>query len=146
MSKHFGTIQSLVWLPYQFSLGPVFSRFLEGMKEERIWANRCPQCHKVLVPARTFCPECYVDMAEWEEASQEGEVVSWVGASRNVYGAPVEAPFVGALIRLDGTDCNFLHLIGEADTTEIKRGTRVKALWNREKSGWMTDIKYFVPV
>ena len=146
MSKHFGTIQSNVWLPYQLSLGPVFNRFFEGMKEGKIWANRCPSCKKVLVPARTFCPDCNVNMDEWVEASQEGQVVSWVGAAQAVYGAPVDAPFIGALIRLDGTDCGFLHLIGEIDAAEMKRGTRVKAVWNSEKSGWMTDIKYFAPV
>ena len=152
MAKHFNTMEHSIWLPYQFAVGPVFHRFYEGLKEEKILGNRCPACGKVLVPARTFCTECYVDMDEWIEVSQEGEVVTWTLANCDFYGMPVSTPFIGALIRLDGTDCNFLHLIGGIDVSDdavrnkIKRGSRVKAVWNEEKKGHMLDIKYFKPV
>ena len=150
MAKHFHTLEHDVWLPYRFSVGPTFNRFYEGLMEEKIWGTRCPECGKVLVPARTFCPFCSVDMEEWKEVSQEGEVVSWTYTDEPFYGMPVEPPLVAGLIRLDGTDCNFLHLIGGIeldDPDSIKRqigtGTRVQAVWNEEKKGHMLDIKYF---
>ena len=152
MSKHFQTLKHTVWLPYHFSLGPVVNRFYEGLKEEKIWANQCPQCNKVLVPARTFCPECNRDMGEWVEASQEGEIRSWTLARKPFFGAPAETPLVAALIRLDGTDNDFLYLVGGVDpddpesvTGRIKRGARVRAVWREEKSGHMTDLQYFEP-
>ena len=153
MAKYFSTLKHNVWLPYRFALGPVFHRFFEGLKEEKIWGNKCPRCGKVLVPARTFCPECKLDMDEWVQVSQEGQVAAWTLAAKEFYGAPVEPPFIGALIRLDGTDCDFLHLVGGFETTDletvkskIKRGTRVKAVWSEEKKGNMLDLKYFQPV
>ena len=153
MTKHFSTMEHDVCLPYRFALGPDFHKWFEGLKEEKIWGTKCPQCSKVLVPARTFCPECNADMDEWVEVAQEGEIVSWVQANRPFYGAPVEPPFFAALIRLDGTACNFLHLVGgqdggdaEAAKAKVRRGSRVKAVWADEKKGHMLDLKYFQPV
>ena len=66
---------------------------------------------------------------------------------------PTKPPFIGALIKLDGTDVNFLHLIGGFDLSDpehvrktVKNGMKVKALWNDEKKGTIMDIKYFTPV
>ncbi len=150
MNKHYRTVQSNVWLPYHFSVGPVFNRFFEGLKEEKIWGNKCPQCGKILVPARTFCPECNVDMGEWIEVSQEGEVVTWTVAAEPFYGAPAETPLIGSLIKLDGTDCGFLHLLGGVGASEpsdvnkaVRKGARVKAAWRDEKQGCMMDIRHF---
>ena len=57
------------------------------------------------------------------------------------------------MIRLDGTDVNFLHLIGGFDMSDldtvrkkVKNGMRVKAVWKKEKKGHILDIKYFTPV
>ena len=153
MAKHFQTLRHDVWLPYKFAVGPTFNRFYEGLKEEKILGNKCPECGNILVPARTFCPTCYVDMGEWIEVSQEGEVMSWTIANYEFFGRAVDTPFIGALIRLNGTDCNFLHFIGGFDLNDqdnvkgkIRPGTKVKAVWSDEKTGHFLDIKYFEPV
>jgi uncharacterized OB-fold protein len=153
MEKHYTTIENNLWLPYRFAVGPVFHRFYQGLMEGKILGNRCPQCGKVLVPARTFCPECYVDMDEWIELAQEGEVVTWSLACSAFYGMPMDPPFVIALIRLDGADCNLLHILGGFDCSDvpavrkkIKPGTRVRAVWSSEKQGHMMDIQHFTPV
>jgi len=153
MTKNYRTLKHEVWLPYKYSVGPVFHRFFEGLKQEKLLGNECPECKKVYVPARTFCPACFVNMGEWKELAQEGVIVSWAVADEARFGAPMDAPFIGALIRLDGTDCNFLHLVGGADLNaektakeKIRRGARVKAVWRSEKRGHMTDILYFKPL
>ena len=153
MAKHFHTKEHEIGLPYRFSVGPVFEKFYEGLKEEKIWGNQCPKCKKILVPARTFCPQCFVDMDEWMEVSQEGEIVTWTLSNKGVFGLAIGPPFVGALMRLDGTACNFFHLLGGFDITnqdllrnKTKPGNKVKAVWNDEKKGHMLDIRYFEPL
>jgi uncharacterized OB-fold protein len=153
MAKHFRTQEHDVWLPYKFAVGPVFERFYEGLKEEKLLGNKCPECGKVLVPARTFCPDCYVDMGEWVEVAQQGEIVTWAVANYEFFGMPLDPPFIGALIRIDGTSCNFLHLVGGFDLTDkdlvakkMKPGVKVRAVWSDEKRGQMLDIKYFEPM
>jgi uncharacterized OB-fold protein len=153
MTKHYSTLTHDVWLPYKFALGPAFHRFFEGFKEEKIWGNVCPSCGKTYVPARTFCPECQVDMGDWVEVPQEGEIKSFMVTTEPFFGIPTGPPFIGALIRLDKTDTNFLHIIGGPGLTEpesIKRtvaiGTRVKAVWRAEKQGEILDISHFEPL
>ena len=153
MSKHFETLNHAVSLPYKFSTGPVLHRFLEGLKEGRILANTCPECNNVLIPARTFCPKCYVDMDNWVELSGEGKIVTWALACQSFYGMPMDCPFIGALIRLDGTNCDFLHIIGgfamgnmEEIDKKINKDIRVKAVWKEKREGSLLDIKYFKPI
>ena len=40
-----------------------------------------------------------------------------------------------------------MHVLGEVDPQEVKIGMRVKAVWKppKERSGAITDIKYFKP-
>jgi uncharacterized OB-fold protein len=91
-------------------------------------------------------------MGEWVELSQNGEIVTWTWAGLPFLGMPVQPPFVAALIRLNGTDCDLLHLIGGIDVSSpdkvnaaIRRGTSVKAVWADERRGHMLDIRYFEP-
>ncbi len=151
--KHFSSLEHEVWLPYKFAVGPVFHKFYNGLIDKKILGAKCSRCGKILVPPRSFCPECNVNMEEYVEVAQQGVVETWTYINSESYGLPVKPPFVGALIRLENTDCNLLHLIGGFDATEldavkskIKRGVKVKAVWNDERTGHMLDIKYFEPV
>ncbi|MBN2539265.1 MAG: Zn-ribbon domain-containing OB-fold protein [Deltaproteobacteria bacterium] len=153
MKKDYNTINNVIRLPHKYAAGPTFTKFYNGLKEGKIYATSCPACEKVFVPARSFCPGCLANLDEWIEVSQEGEVVSWAYSNKEFFGMPGKPPVVLALIRLDGTDCDFLHLIGGIDMDDpdavkasIKRGTRVRATWNDEKKGHMLDIKCFEPV
>ena len=153
MSKEYRTIETEVRLPYRLAYGATWTRFFEGMMEEKIYGSRCVKCGRVLVPARTFCPRCFVDTDEWLEVAQEGEVVAWCLTNYRYFAQPIEPPFISALVKLDGTDCNFLHLIGgfpldNLDTVRarVKNGMKVRAVWEEEKLGNMFDIKYFEPV
>jgi len=154
MAKDYNTLKHVVRLPHKYAAGPVWTRFYEGLKQGKIYGTKCPRCNKVFVPARGYCPSCHVDMDEWIEDLQQGEIVSWAfSTSHEFFGMPVKPPFIIALIRLDGTDCNFLHFIGGRGLksagsigNEVKTGQRVKAVWNAEKKGHMMDIMYFEPV
>jgi hypothetical protein len=140
-------------IPYELASGPTWYRFFEGFKQEKILGTRCPKCNRVLVPARTFCSRCFVDMEEWIEVSQVGNVISWVITDYEYFGMPTKPPFINSLIQLDGTDCGFIHLIGGFDLKDInivrktvKAGMRVKAHWRKEKTGCILDIEYFKPI
>jgi len=140
-------------IPYELAVGSTWYRFYEGFKKEKIFGTRCPKCSRVLVPARTFCSRCFVDMDDWVEVSQEGAVVSWVVTNYEYFGMPTKPPFINSLIRLDETDCGFMHLIGGVDLSDLDRvsekvqnGMKVKAVWRKEKTGCIMDIQYFEPV
>ncbi|MEW6261572.1 MAG: Zn-ribbon domain-containing OB-fold protein [Thermodesulfobacteriota bacterium] len=153
MTKEYRTIETEVRLPYRLAYGETWTRFFEGMKAAKLLGSKCRQCQRVLVPARTFCPRCFVDTDEWLECSQEGIVVAWVLTNYRYFAQPIEPPFISALIKLDGTDVNFLHLIGGFDLTDMEtvrrkvwNGMKVKAVWEEERLGHILDIKYFAPM
>ena len=153
MAKEFKTIKTEIRLPYELAYGATWTRFFEGMEEKKIYGTKCSKCGRVLVPARTFCPRCFVDMDDWVEVSQEGTLTAWSYANYRYFGMPTEPPFIGALISLDGADVNFLHLIGGFDLRDfekvrktVKTGMKVKAVWEDERKGHIMDIKYFEPV
>jgi uncharacterized OB-fold protein len=140
-------------IPYELALGPTWHRFFEGLKEEKIWGTRCSECQRVLVPARSFCPRCFVEMEEWVEVSSEGVMVGWALTDYTYFGMPTKPPFVSGVIRLDGSDCSFLHLIGgfeikdlESVKSTIRNGMRVRAIWRDVRVGGIMDIRYFEPV
>ena len=155
MSKEYKTIETEVRLPYRLAYGEIWTRFFEGLKEEKIFGSKCNKCGRILVPARSFCPRCFVDTNEWVEMRNRGNPymlgLHQLQILRPARRAP---PYISALIRLDGTDVNFLHLVGgDFDMNNLdevnrvmKNGMRVKAVWEEEKLGNMFDIKYFAPV
>jgi len=146
-------IESDAKIPYEVSLGSTWYRFFEGLKNEKIFGTKCPKCQRVLVAARTFCPRCFVDMEEWVEVSQVGELIAWALTDFEFFGMPTKPPFISAFIHLEGADSNFLHLLGGFDLNNIdavrktvKNGMKVKAVWREKKTGSILDIKYFEPI
>ncbi|MCD6570644.1 MAG: Zn-ribbon domain-containing OB-fold protein [Deltaproteobacteria bacterium] len=142
-------------LPYNWALGPTWTKFFNGLKEEKILGTRCKKCNRVLVPARTFCPSCYKDMEdeEWVEVAQEGTVETWCLVNYKYYGQPKEPPYIIAQICLDRADCSVTHFIGGFDLSDpdkvrekMKSVSRIKAVWSKEKHADIYDIAYFEPV
>ncbi|MFA6270477.1 MAG: Zn-ribbon domain-containing OB-fold protein [Candidatus Paceibacterota bacterium] len=153
MEKAYKTMKTQLTLPYELAYGDTWTKFFEGMKEKKIYGTKCHKCGRVLVPARSFCPRCFVDTDEWVEVSQAGMLTSWSYANYRFFGMPTEPPFISLLVRLDGTDVDFLHLLAGFDLNNfevvrktIKKNMRVKAVWNDERRGDVMDIKYFEPV
>lgn len=147
-------LEGHISLPYRWAMGPVISRFYdETKKNKKIWGTRCPQCHRVLVPARKFCPRCFVDTPEWVEVKDEGKIRTWILVNYSYVGQPKAPPYVIGVIVLDGADVGFTHFIGDVDVSDVEKldrrlqvGTRVKAVWARKREGTIFDIQHFAPV
>ena len=139
-------------LPYRLSYGPTWIRFLKGLQEKQIFGTKCPKCSRVLVPARTFCPQCFVNIDEWVEVAPEGKLVTWGMVNFAFHGQPRTPPYIPALIQLDGADVSIFHLVDgfEKDDLEaVKKmlalGRRVRAVWSDERKGHIFDISHFEP-
>jgi hypothetical protein len=153
MAKEYRTIRNDVALPYQWALGKTWTRFFDGLKEERIWGTQCGGCQKVYVPARPFCPVCLKDMTKWLEVAQEGKLVSWTLVDTRYHGQVKEPPYIVAMIRLRGADCDFHHYLGGVDLSDrkklakkLKTGTKIKPIWSSGKNGNISDVEYFALV
>jgi uncharacterized OB-fold protein len=153
MVREYRTIRNDVALPYQWALGKTWTRFFDGLTEERILGTKCADCGKVYVPARSFCPGCFTDRLEWVEVKPEGKILSWTLVKAKYYGQVKAPPYAVALIRLDGADGGFHHFIGGFDLSDDKQvkqklrtGAKVRAVWRSEKKADIHDIACFAPV
>ena len=59
---------------------------------------------------------------------------------------PLEPPYAYAIIRLDGADTDFVHLIKEGDPQNLKIGMRVEAVFYEKPRKRILDIEYFKPI
>ena len=145
-------IEGIISLPYRWALGPVNTRFFEEFKQKRIFGTRCPKCARVLVPARKFCPQCFVDTTEWVQVKDEGTLRTWAFINYAYVAQPKEPPYITAVIDLDGADVGLSHYIGGVDFSDLEKirarvriGMRVRAVWKEKREGQIMDIEYFAP-
>jgi uncharacterized protein len=59
---------------------------------------------------------------------------------------PRKAPFIYAVIKLDGADTAMVHFIDGVDFRKVKIGMRVKPVFAEDRKGNILDIKYFKPL
>lgn len=147
-------------LTFSYAAGEAASRFLVALRDERvIYGTRCPECRRVLVPARSFCPRCFVDTAEWLAVGPQGVVTAVAprtppsALSSPDRGHPLAAssafslqPSAFALIRLDGADTALVHRVGETARLAPRVGLRVVAVFAEDRTGSILDIDHFAPI
>jgi uncharacterized OB-fold protein len=134
---------------YNYRIGSYMERYLEGFKERKILGSRCPDCGKVVVPARMYCGVCNSRMDELVEVAQEGTMENLtIGHVALEKGAlkPAENPYLLGMIRLDGVNSLLLAMVEGIPVEEARAGMRVKAVWKDEVAGDYGDLDHFEPV
>lgn len=142
------TQKGQIAMPYAWSVGEVGSRFLLGLRDEkRIFGNRCDRCGVVYVPPRKNCGVCFHDLPDdgWREVGPEGIVTSWTIVCVDSPLAPAKAPFAYVIVKLDGADVGFVHLVRD-DLEKLAVGVRVAARFREAREGNILDIDSFVIV
>jgi uncharacterized OB-fold protein len=137
------TLKGQIAVPYTWWVGDTGSRFLVSLRDHRkILGRKCNACGTVYVPPRKNCGRCFVDMDEWVDVASEGFIEAYTIVHYDNPVQPVKPPFAYALIKLDGADVGFLHLI-KKDLDKINNGLRVKAIFKAERVGHILDIDSF---
>jgi hypothetical protein len=137
---------------YAWDTGAAIGRYLRELKQGRIIAKACNSCNRIMLPPRMFCELCFRPSDNWVYVRDTGLVktfsicrINW-DASRI---QPGEEPYLPAVIELDGASpgMGILHMLGEVEPEQAGIGMRVRAQWKPEveRSGSITDIKYFKP-
>ncbi len=137
------TLKGQISVPYTWWAGDIASRFFYALRDEqKFLGTRCPMCRKIFVPPRKNCSHCFVDMEEWVEVSDEGVIEAYTIVHYAHPVQPLEPPFAYAIIKLDGADVGFLHLI-KKDLDKITNGSRVKAKFKTDRTAEILDIDSF---
>lgn len=99
------------------------------------------------VPPRQTCEKCLEDIRDkWVDLGNSGIVVNYTVVRYNDGHLPRKAPFVLAMIKLDGADTPLVHILEGIDFEKIEINMKVKAVFAEETTNTILDIDHFEPV
>jgi hypothetical protein len=148
-------LKKTISLNEKFATGPIMGKFLKGLKDKKLFANKCPTCGRLQLPPREVCAECRVRAGEFLEVGPKGEVrymdIVYYAMPDPLTGVARETPYGGINVLLDGCKGNetLPHFIRKDQIEKIqmgwneKKGTRVRPVWEENRTGDIWDIKYF---
>jgi hypothetical protein len=133
---------------YRYFAGAAASRFFAELAARRIMGSRCPQCARVLVPARGFCDACFVETTDWVQVSSHGTLETFTILTTSFPGLP-EPPLVVGYVALDGASTAVLNFVEGIDLTDpdaagaaLLRRPRVTARFKDSCEGRITDFVF----
>ena len=134
---------------YRFASGPIQGRFLAGLKDKKFFATKCPKCGRIQTPAREICAVCVVRSEEFVEVGPKATVANYdivyFASPDPLTGHLRPTPYASLFLWLDGStpdDCFIFDLKSE-DIPKLRRGLKVRPVWNEVRTGSVGDILYF---
>jgi uncharacterized protein len=98
--------------------------FWSAAAEGRLILQRCDNCGSYVHYPRSHCPRCLSSDLEWCESAGDGTVYSFTVVHRAAPGAGLTAPYVVALIELDGGVRLLSNVVG-SPVDDVSVGMRV---------------------
>jgi len=135
-------------LEYHYTAGVAGEEFRRELKENgRFLYSKCAKCKTTYIPARMFCPSCFVEIKENVPLEKPGYVYSFTTVNRNRTGEPIEEPLTVALIKFEGVKGGIVHRLQVDGQNSVSFGTKVVPILKdeRERTGALTDIIAFRP-
>ncbi len=120
-------------LTYTDRLPPSTIRFAEALLEGKILGQKCPQCGRVWLPGKDYCPIDSIKIPSGNdvEVADHGVVTGHtIITPVRYYGQTKTEPFIYASVLLEGSS----SLLGGQEITgipidQVRDGMRVKAVW-----------------
>ena len=138
-------IRDKIVIQYKYTLGGHSKFFIELKDNKKIHGTKCKKCSKVWMPPRINCSDCFEE-TDWVELPQTGEIlistIVWFTTSAFI----ASVPYAIAFIKMDGASTGMLQGVFSENLvpSKIKKGQKVKAVFNVKSEGKMTDF-FFVP-
>jgi hypothetical protein len=134
---------------YTYFAGHAASRFFAALKDSRqIMGAQCPACHRILVPARSFCDACFKRTGDWRPVGPEGTLETFTIITAAFPGLP-EPPIVMAYATMDGADTALVNVLHGLDLTDLAAAAarlqlqpRIRAQFIDKPQGRITDFSF----
>ncbi len=141
------TFEGKLALPYSYFAGRVGSKFITTLRDKKmIMGVKCPTCNTVFIPPRQVCNRDFTDIRDnWVELGTTGTVTNFTVVCYDDKHLPRKAPFVLALIKLEGADTPFVHILEEIKPGDVKIGMSVEAVFAAKTTNTILDIDHFKP-
>ena len=136
-------------LEFHYTAGVAGEEFRRELRETgRFLSSKCAECKTTYIPARMFCPSCFVEIKEKGPLERPGYVYSHTTVNHNRSGELVGEPLTIALVRFEGVKGGIVHRLQVDEPNSVSFGTKVAPILKdrRERTGALTDIIAFKPL
>src|SRR5438128_3270480 len=136
-------------LEYHYTAGVAGEEFRRELRDNgRFLVSKCSKCKSTYIPARMYCPSCFVEMKDQFPIDKPGYVYSFTSVNRDRSGVDTELPVTVGLVKFEGIKGGIVHLLDVDDLDGVSIGMKVTpSLKNSsERTGAITDIRAFKPV
>ncbi len=128
------SVRTPIRLEYDFIPGDASSGYLNAFADRKILGQRSPVDGAVFVPPRGVDPRHGAATPDYVELPDTGHVGGFCVTRLPIPGRDdLEIPYVSAWIHLNGADIGFLGLVAGIDTSEVRMGMRVRAVWKPDE-------------
>ncbi len=148
-AEEFISLKATTSIDQRFATGPHMGKWFKGLKEKKFYATQCPSCGRTQVPPREVCAECVVRSDDFIEVGPKGTVANmdivYYASPDPLTGKVRSTPYVTLYLWMDGStpgECLSFDL-NPKDTHRIKKGMRVRPVWNEIRTGGIDDLLYF---
>lgn len=149
--RQFGNVAPRSWhgnipIGHKYTMGVAGERFFQHLKEHgEITATRHQGSGAATLPPRLYHPDTFAPIDEWVTVGPEGTVNTFTVLEKDRRGAPYDEPRVLAFVRVDGAEGGLVHWVGGCDPADVTIGMRVRAVFEEQRTGGMSDIRHFEP-
>jgi len=133
-------------LEYHYTVGVAGEEFRRELKDNgKFLASKCSKCKTTYLPARLFCPACFVETRDRVTVDSAGYVYSYTTLSRDRAGEHAKEPLVVALVKFEGVKGGIVHRLDLPDKSKLTFGMKVQPVLKpaTERTGALTDILGF---
>ncbi len=135
-------------MEYHYTAGVAGEEFRRELRDNgRFLASKCEKCKSMYVPARMFCPSCFIEMKENTTLEKSGYVYSYATVRRNRTGEVTAEPATIVLVKFEGVKGGIVHRLEVDSEEKVSFGMKVVPVFKeaRDRTGALTDIVAFKP-
>ncbi|MCK9510691.1 MAG: zinc ribbon domain-containing protein [Pigmentiphaga sp.] len=147
-NENHAVVTDEITLRYDYALGQVAGKFMQGLKEGKLLATHCSKSGLTYLPPRAFCERTFEPCDSWVQTGAEGVIEASTVVVRGLEGKR-KAPMAIAFVRIDGVDSAIANYVDGIDLSDVQAamqkmapGTRVKVVFAPDRQGRITDFTF----
>src|SRR6267378_7706248 len=136
-------------LEFHYTAGVAGEEFRRELRDNgRFLVSKCSKCKSTYIPARMYCPICFIEMKDQFPIDKPGYIYSFTSVNRDRSGANTDLPVIVALVKFEGVKGGIVHILDIDDSDRVSIGMKVMPFLKNpsDRTGAMTDILVFKPV
>ena len=135
---------------WKFESMALIRKTLEGVKEKKLLANKCPDCGLVYFMPKPYC-RCLSIPDEWVEIKDTATVTTYTFTGAWAYEGIADEgvtgdPMIIVGLVMDGSDTMTVCTLDEVEPENVSVGMRVKLKWPDDPQGRLDDLARCVPL